>query len=90
MKVSSVSHLKGKEIGVESMNQEALLIDKYPGVNVHYYYSIPEAFDDIVTEQIDGILIDYFQAAGYIRNLYYGQVKIATAPLMMQVFDFSH
>ena len=81
MKVSSVKHLKGKEISVKSLNQEALLIEKYPGVNVHYYYSIPEAFEEIVTDQIDGILIDYFQATGYIRNLYSGQVKIATPPL---------
>lgn len=81
MKVSSVKHLKGKEISVESMNQEVLLIEKYPGVNVHYYASIPEAFEEIVMEQIDGILIDYLQATGYIRNLYYEKVKIATPPL---------
>ncbi|MDN3508635.1 MAG: transporter substrate-binding domain-containing protein [Candidatus Neptunochlamydia sp.] len=81
MKVSSVKHLRGKEISVESMNQEVLLIEKYPGVNVHYYYSIPEAFEEIVTGQIDGILIDYPQATSYIRNLYREKVRIATPPL---------
>ncbi|MCB1083198.1 MAG: amino acid ABC transporter substrate-binding protein [Simkania sp.] len=81
MKVRSVNHLRGKEISVESLSQEALLIEKYPGVNVHYYYSIPDAFEEIVTEQIDGILIDYLQATSYIRNLYREQVKIATPPL---------
>ncbi len=81
MKVSSVKHLQGKEISVESMHQEVLLIEKYPGVNVHYYYSIPDAFEEIVTDQIDGILIDYLQATSYIRNLYREKVKIATPPL---------
>lgn len=81
MKVSSVKHLKGKEISVESLNQEALLIEKYPGVNVHYYDSIPEALEEIVTNQIDGILIDYLQASSYIRSLYREKVKIVTPPL---------
>lgn len=81
MKVSSVKHLKGKEVGVSSLSNEALLIEKYPGVSVHYYTSIPEALDEIIMDQIDGILIDYLPATGYIRNLYFGQVSIATPPL---------
>lgn len=81
MKVSSVNHLKGKEVGVSSLNNEALLIEKYPGVNVHYYTSISEALEEIVADQIDGILIDYLPASSYIRNLYFGQVTVATPPL---------
>lgn len=81
VKASSVKHLKGKVISVESINQEALLIEKYPGVNVHYYYLIPDAFEEVVADQIDGILIDYLQATSYIRNLYREKVKIATPPL---------
>lgn len=81
MKVSSVNHLKGKEVGVSSLSNEALLIEKYPGVNVHYYTSIPEALEEIVADQIDGILIDYLPASSYIRNLYFGQVTVATPPL---------
>lgn len=81
VKVSSIKHLKGKGVGVSSLNNEALLMEKYPGVNIHYYTSIPEALDEIVTDQIDGIVIDYLPASSYIRNLYFGQLTIATPPL---------
>ncbi len=81
MKVSSIKQFKGKEIGVDSIANEALLIDKYPGVVVHYYDTIPEGLDEILTESLDGILMGYLQATSYIRDLYYGQVKIATPPL---------
>lgn len=81
VKVSSVKHLKGKEVGVSSLSNEALLIEKYPGVIVHYYTSASEALDEIIMDQIDGVLIDYLPATGYIRNLYFGQVSIATPPL---------
>ncbi|MEM8728017.1 MAG: transporter substrate-binding domain-containing protein [Chlamydiota bacterium] len=81
LKVNGVKDLKGKEIGVESINQEALLIERYPGVNVRYYSSILDAFEAMMTDRIDGILIDYLQATGYIRNLYREQLKIATPPL---------
>ncbi len=80
-KVSSVKDLQGKELGVASRNQEALLVEKYPGSNVHYYNSIPEALEKIVTGQIDGILMDHLQATSYARNLYLEKIKIATPPL---------
>lgn len=79
--VTSPHSLKGKEISVGSRNQEALLIEKYSGVNVHYYDSIPDAFEEIITDQIDGILIDYLQAISYIQHLHREKIKIATPPL---------
>jgi polar amino acid transport system substrate-binding protein len=56
-------------------------LEEYPGVNIHYYDSIPNALDEIVSDQIDGILIDYFLVSNYVRNLYYDRVSIATPPL---------
>ncbi|MCB1115314.1 MAG: transporter substrate-binding domain-containing protein [Chlamydiia bacterium] len=81
IKVSHVNHLKGKEVGVSSLNSEALLIEKYPGVEVHYYTSVPDSLDEIIAQQIDGILIDAIPASSYVRGLYFGQLSIATPPL---------
>jgi ABC-type amino acid transport substrate-binding protein len=81
MKVNSVNYLRGKEVGVNTLNNEALLLEEYPGVNIHYYDSIPNALDEIVSDQIDGILIDYFLVSNYVRNLYYDKVSVATPPL---------
>ncbi len=81
VRVSSMKHLKGKEIGVDSIANEALLIEKYPGVLVHYYDTIPEGLDEVLTKSLDGALVGYLQATSYIRDLYYGQIKIITPPL---------
>jgi len=81
VRMSSLKQLKGKEVAVDSLKTEALLIDIYPGVNVHYYDAIPEVLDEMISDQLDAVLIDYLPASSYIRDLYYGKVKIASPPL---------
>ncbi len=80
-KVHSAIELAGKEIAVDSLANEALLIEKFPGVIVQYYDVIPEGLDEVLSGQLDGALINYLQATSYIRDLYQGKVKIATSPL---------
>lgn len=76
-----VNSMKGKEVAVDSMDQEVILIEHFPGVIVHYYDSIPVGLDQILSQEIDGILINYVQAADFVRGLYHGKVKIVTPPL---------
>ena len=80
-KVSSLEHMKGKEVAVDTLSSEAVLIENFPGVIVQYYSSIPEGLDDVIAGLWDGILINYIQANSYIRDLYFGKVTIATPPL---------
>lgn len=80
-KVSSLDQMKGKEIAVDSLSSEAVLIDRFPGVIVQYYTSIPQGLNDTIEGYYDGVLLNYLQATSYVRDLYYGKVKIATPPL---------
>ncbi|MBF5059398.1 substrate-binding periplasmic protein [Candidatus Neptunochlamydia vexilliferae] len=76
-----IRSLDGKEIAVDSFANEAILIEKFPGVIIQYYTVIPEGLDEVLSGQLDGVLINYLQATSYIRDLYHGQVKIAMPPL---------
>lgn len=80
-KISSMGQMKGKAMGVDSMQNETLLLDIYPEVLVHYYHSITEGLDEVISGEIDGALINILPASSYIRDLYHGQVKIASPPL---------
>lgn len=81
LKVSSLGEMQTREIGVDSIQTEALLIELYPNVIVHYYDTIPDGLNDVIAERFDGVLVDYLAASSYIRDLYYGKVKIASPPL---------
>jgi polar amino acid transport system substrate-binding protein len=81
VKVSSLGGMKGKEVAVNSLQTEALLLEIYPGVIPHYYTSIPEGLNAVIFNNIDAILVDYLLASSYIRDLYRGKVKIASPPL---------
>jgi len=81
VKVSSLGQMSGREVAVDSLASEAVLIERFPGVIVQYYYSIPDGLDDVIAGLYDGVLLNYVQATSYIRDLYFGKVKIATPPL---------
>ena len=72
---------KGKEIGVISTQQEALVAENYPEAQVRYYDSIPAALEDVVGSEIDGVLVDHLQAIAYARHIYRSQIAIASPPL---------
>lgn len=80
-KMGGMEQMKEKEVAVDSYANEALLIRNYPGVIVQYYDSIPEGFDEVISERLDGMLVNYIEATSFLRDLYSGKVKIATPPL---------
>ncbi len=81
MKVSALGQMNGKEIAVDTLSSETVLLERFPGVIVQHYYSIPDGLDDVIAGIYDGILVNYVQATSYVRDLYFGKVKIATPPL---------
>ncbi|WP_316359283.1 substrate-binding periplasmic protein [Candidatus Neptunichlamydia sp. REUL1] len=81
VKVSALGQMNGREVAVDTLSSEAVLLERFPGVIVQYYYSIPDGLDDVIAGIYDGVLVNYIQATSYVRDLYFGKVKIATPPL---------
>jgi ABC-type amino acid transport substrate-binding protein len=80
-KINSLEDLNGKEIAVISGSTSALILEKSQGVLIRYYDSIPKALNDILTDTVDGAMVDILSAVAYCRDLYQGELKISTGPL---------
>lgn len=80
-KIDSLNMLDGKEIAVISGSGYDVILEKSPGVLIRYYDSVPKALNDILNNTIDGAIIDVLSASAFCKDLYQGQLKIATPPL---------
>lgn len=78
--VNSLSLLNGKEVAVQDETGINIL-EKYPGIIIRTYDSIPKALNDVLTGTIDGALVNAISAYAYCNDLYQGQLKVATSPL---------
>ncbi|MCI0382768.1 MAG: transporter substrate-binding domain-containing protein [Chlamydiae bacterium] len=80
-RISSLEKMKGKEVGVIRGSPASLLLQTFPGIILRSYNSIPETFNDILIQTIDGAVIDLLPAQAYVRDLYHNQLKIASPSL---------
>jgi polar amino acid transport system substrate-binding protein len=80
-RVSALNQLDGKEIAAISGTSGALILEKYPGILIRNYDSIPQALNAIVKGDIDGALVDILTATAYLQDIYHGSLKIATPTL---------
>jgi ABC-type amino acid transport substrate-binding protein len=79
--IDSLDMVSNKEIAVVSGSSNDLILQKVPGVLIRYYDTIPQALNDILTQTVDGAVIDVLSAVAYCNDLYQGQLKIVTPPL---------
>lgn len=80
-KIHTVNDLKGKLVGVIQGSVAALLLQKYPGIIVHSFDSIPETLNALENGNIEACVLNVLPAQNYVRDLYFNEVKIATDPL---------
>lgn len=79
--ITSLKKTYGKEIAVLPDTKGAILLEKYPGVLIRAYDSIPKALTDMLDGIVDGAIIDILSAVAYCQDLYQGKVTIVTDPL---------
>jgi polar amino acid transport system substrate-binding protein len=77
----SLDMLDGKEIGIMSDSPDISLLEKHPKILIRSYESLPQMLSDIVSQTIDGAIVDFLNAEAYANDLYQGKIKIATRPL---------
>jgi len=73
--------MEEKIIVVNSKENEALFTRLYPQAFIHYYDGIPNALNDLVFGEVDGVAVGYIPAMAFVADLYKGELVIATPPL---------
>ncbi|MDR3624187.1 MAG: ABC transporter substrate-binding protein [Chlamydiales bacterium] len=80
--VVSIGDLSGQEVGILAGSSSITLLEQNPAIIIRTYNSIPAALEDLVVAQnINAVLMPALPAYGYVRDIYYGQLKVAGKPL---------
>jgi polar amino acid transport system substrate-binding protein len=79
--VDALSQLGGKIVGFGTDGGAEQVVTQIPNVVMKPYINIAQALDDLVNEKIDGVVVEVLIARRFCRDLYAGQLKIATPPL---------
>jgi ABC-type amino acid transport substrate-binding protein len=73
--------MSNRVVGVLAGNREWFLMQKYSNVIMRSYDSVPEIFDALNNNEVEGIVIDRLSAVGFIKGTYAGKLKINGLPL---------
>ena len=77
----SLKSLSGKAVGALEQSPEILLLEKDPTIFIRTYPSVPDALNDLVSENIQAALLPVLTTSAYIDHLYFRKLKIASKPL---------
>ena len=78
---TSLEQLSGKEVAILEGSADDLILEKYPGIIIRTYSSIPEALSAMLATRVDGAVFGRLEATAFTQDLYAGKLKIVTPPL---------
>jgi polar amino acid transport system substrate-binding protein len=76
-----LENLGGQLVGILTGDATVLILQKYPDIIVRNFSSIPELLQALVNGDIEAALLNRIPAVNFVRDLYAGKIKIASAPL---------
>ncbi len=79
--VTSLTELSGKQVAVQPQIKDTLILEKYEGILIRNYSSVPQALNALERGDVDAALVDVLLAKAYIRDLYHGKLKIVSSPM---------
>ena len=79
--VTSLDDMKGKMVGVLPGSPAMIVASRIPDVVIVDYMSLPLALAACARGQIDGVMMERLPALAYVRDIYHGELKVATPPL---------
>jgi polar amino acid transport system substrate-binding protein len=79
--LNDLKNMSGRVVGVLSNNQEWFLMQQYSDVIMRSYSSVPEIFDAMIYNEVEGIVIDRLTAVGFVRGAFAGKLRINGAAL---------
>jgi polar amino acid transport system substrate-binding protein len=80
-KLKSLKELSGKEVAVIEGAGSEIVIEKYPGIIIRQFASIPDAFQALLAQSVDAAVVDVLHASAYCQDLYQGKLKVVGEPL---------
>jgi ABC-type amino acid transport substrate-binding protein len=78
---TDLEKMGGEYLGVVTGDPAILILEKYEGLIIRHYPSIPELLEAVANGEIEGALLDRIVAGSYVHNLFSGKLKIAGPPL---------
>lgn len=79
--VTSLEQMSGKIVGIKNGSSSVYDVERYPAVLLVTYDNMSIALEDLISNKIDGVILDVWTAYVYIQGFYKGLLKIATPPL---------
>jgi ABC-type amino acid transport substrate-binding protein len=76
-----LQQMSNEVIGLVTEDPALLVLQKYPKIIVRKYTTVSEVLDAVVNGSVEAALIDRLVASTFVRDLYAGKLKIASAPL---------
>jgi len=70
-----------KVIGILSVDQQLLIMQKYPDILIRNYNLASDALAALKNREVEGVIIDRLTAISFLRGIYAGQLKVAGGPL---------
>lgn len=74
----------GKILAVQRESNGAIILEKYPEIILRTYDSVQQALIDTTEGIIDGAIVDVLTAEAFTKDLFSGQLKIASMPLTQE------
>jgi polar amino acid transport system substrate-binding protein len=86
--ISTLSDLKGKQVGAQIGTTGAIAIQKEAGLQLKTYDEIGLAVQDLDNGRIDGVVVDSPTAANYVlqNDTYKGKLKIVGKPFTEEYY----
>ncbi len=79
--LSDLRQFNDQQIGVVAGDPSTLILQKYEGIMIRQYPSIPLLLEAVSNGEIEGALVAKLPAVNYVRDLFAGKLRISGEPL---------
>lgn len=87
-RIKSLRNIVGS-VGLLEGSRDGLLLTPYPDLQMRSYPSVAALLEAVARGETQGVLLDRLTAEAFVRDLYAGQLRIATKPLTPEGIHFT-
>lgn len=85
-KIKGLNDLDGKSVGIRRGSPAVFVLSGYPGILLVTFDNMTEALDRLLSDRLDGVIVDSMIAHTYTQGIYANQLKVVTNPLLDEGF----